>query len=266
MADYPHLKLPFQVEGSAKLSGGGSKKKNVRTTANEDNRQQHGSYLKGVAKTLLNGWTQILTEKKKEGFELPNSNTLPLFLQIDTNVFPIDTLLNWGIEVVSEENNGYIIGASFDNLAAFGQNVDMFLNQEGIRKNTAAKIWDMESGLDWRVNNIVKGELAKNWENVQDDTVYIVELGVACYILGKLDYPDRTKFDSESDYQQKLIEFKHQERAIWIERDLLQIEREADIEAYIKFYNGSIVSMWDNGTDAIFFKVAVSGKGLKDIV
>lgn len=266
MAEYPHLKLPFHVEGSAKSTGGGGGKKDERTIANEANRQEHGTSLRNSVAKLSDYWTVVVEERSSAGFELPNKSDIPLFLHIDTEVFPIDTLLNWGIEVVSEENDGYVIGASTDNLVAFGQNVQMFLDNKGIRKNTAAKIWEIESGLDWRIQNILKGDIAKKWHDIADDSNYIVEFGISCNIYNKLDYPNRTDFDSETTYQEKLAEFKEQEKSIQIQRDELQIERESDIEKYAKFYKGEIVDIWDTSTDAVFIKVSINGKGLKDIV
>lgn len=47
MPEFPHLKLPFKVEGSAKPKGGGSRDKlaKAKTNENKDNRQNHGQNI-----------------------------------------------------------------------------------------------------------------------------------------------------------------------------------------------------------------------------
>ncbi|WP_431215162.1 S8 family serine peptidase [Puia sp. P3] len=49
-------------------------------------------------------------------------------------------------------------------------------------------------------------------------------------------------------------------------RDERQRAREGEIETYINFYQGELTDIWDNGVDAIFFKVSINGRGLKDVV
>jgi len=270
MSDFPHLKLPYKVEGSTKSSGGGKRTADLKATtdANKENRQEHGQNLKSSAESLLLQWEQIKAIKAKEDIKLPNDNDIPVFLKVDTEVFDIDTFGLWGINLISEEEDGYIIGASTDNLKQFNENVDAFLNESGIRKDKAAQIWELITDENWRINKLLGEDLKEIWEEIDSERIYTVELGVSCYVPNTKKYPDISKFDSVEKFNEKVEEFKEHEQQIQIERDEKQIERESEIEEYIntKSYNGEIHQIWSNDEDAVHFKISVNGKGLKDIV
>lgn len=266
MADFPHLKLPVKVEGIAKPSGGGGGGGEQQATINNrNNRGQHGQYLSGTSQTIVSNHDNEIQQKKAAGIDIPNEIDIPVFLQVDANTFKTDSLVNWGIEIISEEESGFIIGASVDNLKKFQENIDEFINEKGTYKNTAAKIWNLATGNDWRLN-LLKGELARIWGQIDDNAIYIVELGVSCSVVNKKEYPLKNDFDSEVKFIEKLEEYKRHERELWELRDNRQREREEEIETYVAFYKGELTDIWDNEVDAIFFKVSINGKGLKDIV
>jgi len=267
MAEFPHLKLPVKVEGFTKPfpGGGGGGGEDETTIANRNNRTQHGQYLSGTSQTIVSEHANEIQQKKAAGIEIANEVDIPVFLQIDANVFKVDSLVNWGIEIISEEESGFIIGASVDNLKKFQENIDEFINEKGTYKNTAAKIWNLATGNSWRLN-MLKGELSKIWGQIDDQTVYTVELGVSCSVVNKKEYPVKSDFDSEVKFNEKLQEYKTYERELWELRDNRQREREEEIEKYVSFYQGELSDIWDNDVDAIFFKVSINGRGLKDIV
>ncbi|MFZ1424811.1 MAG: S8 family peptidase [Saprospiraceae bacterium] len=270
MPDFPHLKLPFKIEGRAKSSkrgGGRNPQAEAITNANKnENRQQHGEYLGTSAQTLIGKWNDIKLAKSAEGIELPNDTDIPVFLKVDTAVFNLDSLTNWGIEVISEEKEGYIIGASVDGLASFQEKLNQFLAQEGKYKDTAAKIWELVTDESWRVGELLKGELGTIWNDIKPDSLYTVQLGVSCYIPNKKNYPNWNDFDSESKFQEKVAEFKSHEINLYEERDEKQRKREMEIEGYARIYGGELHDIWDNKVDAVYFKISINGKGLKDLV
>lgn len=270
MPDFPHLKLPFKVEGRAKpFKGGGKRNPQAEAITNENkgnNRQNHGQNLGNSAKTLIEKWNELKESKKAEGIEFPNDTDIPVFLKVDTAVFNLDSLSNWGIEVISEEKEGYIIGASLDGLESFQERINQFLTQEGRYKDTAAKIWELVTDESWRVGELLKGELGVIWETIEPDVLYTVQLGVSCYIPNKKEYPIRDEFDSEIKFEEKVAEFKAHVTTLQIERDLKQIKREDEIEGYIGIYGGELYDIWDNEVDAVYFKISISGTGLKDFV
>lgn len=268
MPDFPHLKLPFKVEGSAKPPRGGSRDKlaKERTDKNKKNRSTHGEYLDNSANTLIEKWKTLREKKNAEGIILPNEKDIPVFLKIDTEVFNIDKLKLWGIELISEEEDGCIIGASIDNLQSFIENVNQFINEKGQRKDKAAQIWELETDESRRIEKLLKGEIGGIWEILDSDVLYTVQLGVSCYIPNEEKYPVRVELDSEISFQQKVNEYHTNVQALQLERDEKQRRREEEIEGYRKIYDGELHDIWDSGTDAIFFKLSISGKGLKDLV
>ncbi|MEX0966405.1 MAG: S8 family peptidase [Bacteroidia bacterium] len=270
MADFPHLKLPFKVEGRTKpFKGGGKRNPQAEAITNVNkgiNRQYHGEYLGNSANTLIEKWNALKELKRAEGIEFPNVTDIPVFLKIDTAEFKIDSLSNWGIEVISEEKEGYIIGASLDGLVSFQEKITQFLTQEGRYKDTAAKIWELVTDESWRVGELLKGELGIIWDTIEPDVLYTVQLGISCYIPNKKEYPVRDEFDSEIKFQQKVADFKAHVKTLQVERDTKQIKREDEIESYIGIYGGELHAIWDNEVDAVYFKISISGKGLKDLV
>lgn len=269
MSEFPHLKLPFKIEGSAKPFGGGGKKNAeaaAHTAANKANRQGHGQGLSTAVNSLITKWEQIKTEKKEQGIKIPNENDIPVFLQVDTSQFSIDSLKHWGIDIIAEEKDGFIIGASVDGLKGFKDKLDQFLAEEGRYKDTAAKIWNLITDDSWRISQLLKGDLSKIWNTIEDNTIYVIELGVSCNVTSTKQFPDRTKFTSEAEYNRKVEEYRAHETELQVARDEKQIKRQEEVEAYFQTYEGQLQQMWDIGTDAIYFKISVSGSGLKDIV
>ncbi|MEQ8303125.1 MAG: S8 family peptidase [Cyclobacteriaceae bacterium] len=267
MAEFPHLKLPFKIQGTTKPKGGG--KRNVeaeaKTKENKTNRAQHGEYLSDSANNIRDAWSK-LRDQRSESLVLPNQDDIPIFLRVDTEVFDIDNFKLWGIDLVSEEENGYILGASTDNLESFIENVKDFMNEHGIRKDKAAQIWELVTDESWRFRELLKGDLGVIWPEINDDTVYIIELGVSCFTPFKVEYPIAEDFDSVEKFESKVNDFKEKELEWQIARDEKQMSRENEIEGYLKAYDGTLQDIWSNQVDAVFFKVSINGKCLKDIV
>jgi len=268
MSDFPHLKLPFKIEGVLRPTLNlFFSKAGERTIINKgDRRQQHGEYLSRTADILIEKWKVLNAVKNADGIPIPNEIDIPVFLRVDSNVFDIDSLLNWGIEVISEETDGFIIGASLDGFGAFNENIKQFLIQEGRYKDTASKVWELITDENWRVKELLKGELGKIWAEIDDEYAYLIELGVSCYIPNKKQYPNILDFDSENKFQEKIRDFRAHEIDIQIARNEKQIKRENEIEKYIAIYGGTLHDIWDNEVDAIYFKISINGKGLKDLV
>lgn len=266
MKEFPHLKLPFRVDGGYQFHGGGGGDKGQQTLINLENREGHGSFLKSRIEKLHDRWEKLAASRKEEGRPLPNEHDIPVFLKIDTAVFPnIDSLVNWGVEVISEEEDGFVIGASTDKLEAFKKNVEGFLKKEGTYKDTASKIWDFSPNSAWK-KRLLKGDLAKVWDTLEEEKRYTIELSVSCYVPNIKKYPELKDFDSEEKFSAKVEEFRLHEQQLSIDRDDKQMRRESEIESYLKTYGGELLDIWDNQVDAVFFKIAINGAGLRDLV
>lgn len=266
MKEFPHLKLPFKVDGGYEFRGGGGGEKGQRTLDNLKFRQEHGKWLNSQMNALKGGWGKMKNKMEDDGRPLANPNDIPIYLKVDPGSFVnIDSLAHWGIEVISEEEDGYVIGASTDNLAAFEKNVQEFLKQEGTYKDTASKIWEFSSNAAWR-QKLLKGDLSKIWQELDDKKNYIVELSVSCYVPNIKLYPQQKDYDSEEKFDAKVEEYKLHERELTLLRDDKQLLRESEIEAYTEIYGCELLDIWDNQVDALFFKVSLNGAALRDIV
>jgi hypothetical protein len=76
---FPHLPLPFHVQGAAKLPGGG--KPVARTERNKANRVAHAGALRGSLKQILVGHLQHRGERGPDAPAVPTG--VPLLLEIE---------------------------------------------------------------------------------------------------------------------------------------------------------------------------------------
>jgi hypothetical protein len=111
---FPHVQLRLTREGTAKSAiGGGGKKLNPITANNNSDRWGHGNKLKASVSSIAADWKSSIEERKKEEKpELPDARRI--ILQVDPDTFDPDKLKGYGIEVIGDLENGYIIGASAD--------------------------------------------------------------------------------------------------------------------------------------------------------
>lgn len=108
---FPHIPIRLVKEGTAESPRTGARKQNPITSSNLSNRQGHGSKLKGSALSITTDWKNDREEREKEEKpELPNARRI--ILKIDPHSFDPDGLKSYGIELISELENGFIIGAS----------------------------------------------------------------------------------------------------------------------------------------------------------
>lgn len=109
--DYSHIPLTLTIQGTAKPSR--PPRSNPRSLANLGNRQAHGTKLKANVDAIFFSWQEEEEKRDEEGKpKLPNARRV--ILQIDPDAFDPDKLKSYGIEVIAELEDGYIIGASAD--------------------------------------------------------------------------------------------------------------------------------------------------------
>jgi hypothetical protein len=167
------------------LPKGESKKRiDPQTEANLNNRAAHGGQLTTSTQTLVQDHIAFLRERQEQGLsQLFDKNILPVFLQVDPRDFDIESLKGFGIEIVSEEEDGFIIGANADNFSSLATKIDLFLKEEGRSKDQAAKLWQIVQGTQWRADYILSEELrAKYIVGIADEDQFTVDLSIACYL------------------------------------------------------------------------------------
>lgn len=267
MPDFPHLKLVQKITGTHKPPrGGGSNIIDPRTSDNLLNRNQHGNGLKAITVNLKDDRERVIDERRNAGLpDIPGQNAIPVFLQVDTNLFNIESLKGFGIEIIAEESDGFIIGASADGFSALHTKIDKFLNEEGKFKNQAAQLWQIVAGNQWRPKQILSEELFTKWPDISDDDNFTVDISVACYI-SKPPQPEKKEGEDEQRYNLRLEKWANKVREIDIQKSDLADQREESIKQFLEVYGADINPESVQFDDSFCFRVTLTGKALKDFV
>jgi hypothetical protein len=241
---FPHINLTLTHKEPAKSLGGGGGSKENQTEINKNNRQGHGSKIKNIVSSVVDDWRTFKEEQEKEQQENKQS-TLPdaitLILEIDTETFDLDDLRTSDIAIISELEDGYIIGASADtNLSELQKKIENFINnQKG--GGVIAKILNV---LDKHQHPefILSPSLLEKWDQIRDDQIYIVEVGISC--LGtktKLpEYPEQKNYKNPENYVKAINKWIEDRKLTYQEWDDLASERQEDLFNFIANPKGNI--------------------------
>lgn len=267
MPDFPHLVLSAILDGlyrPQKLII--TKTVNPRTDSNLKKRSEHASFLSGRIEALQSSWASVIEERTNAGLP-PLPDAIPLFLQIDPYDMPPDSLRSFGIEIISVEEDGFIIGASTDgfNFKSLKEKIELFVKKEGKFKDTASKLWEINSGQKWRIEQILSPELQNKWEDIQDQDVYFIDVSVSCNVYVS-DAPVKNTSESEPDFNKRLIKWRSNKDIVEQQKDELAYKRERDLELLVKAYNGEFLSSVISSQDSFGVRIKIIGIGLKDLV
>ncbi|MEH2203831.1 MAG: S8 family peptidase [Nostoc sp.] len=275
---FPHIDLRLTDKGTAKSLGGGSNKKDTQTHINLSNRQGHGSKIQELVSSLIDDW-KITQQQQEEEKKLILPDSMPLILQIDPETFDLDDLRTSDIEIISELENGYIIGASADtNLSKLQDKIEKFFNEQK-GGGVIAKILNILD-KNQRPEFILSSKLLQEWDQIKDEQVYVVEVGISC--LGtttKLrDYPEQKNYKKPENYVKAINNWIDNRDITYDEWDDLASKRQQDLMSFIsnpKYkYNGKLLSSFieDNppqfseAPDSFSCLIQISGLCLKDLV
>ncbi|ABQ05666.1 S8 family peptidase [Flavobacterium johnsoniae] len=257
MEQFPHLNFIQKVSGKPRLFGGG--KPNATTEENKANRQGHRDSLFSKTSNVRSNWEDLF--KMRDSMELANldKDIVPVLIQLNPSLLnnPEFDLHEFGIEIISEEEEGFIVGASFDSLRALEQKIIGFANSShGTAK--IADLWNIIDGNreEWKPKHILSDNLFENWHNIDDNDNYTVEVGIA------FDFPVKKEPDRAKKGGIKRLE-KYQ--AYIIHREEKLFERQDHFESFINSY-GSLNTSYIELDDSFSCEVTISGKGLKDLV
>ncbi|MDD1484082.1 S8 family peptidase [Burkholderia thailandensis] len=271
--NFEHLPLLLRYRGRARLSGGG--KTNPQTLANKNARQAHSAQLRGAAQSLSENWRERRTERDAQ--ELPVlPNGIPILLKVDTGL-DLDVLREkFSFEIVAEQEEGYVIVASEDiDAALFLAMIDGF----AVAVHGSATIASIHQLFDDptqgdRLNRILSERLYADWNNIVDDQIFIVDVGIACAGTQEIPSPPtRGRRDTDASWAAKELEWARARNEAYDAWEALKIERENQIERLKTFYHGEILhnidgAPFDAGVlpDSFTVRLKIVGKGLKDFV
>jgi hypothetical protein len=280
---FDYLPLLLAKTGKAKLTGGGSEDATTRENRTT-NRSAHSAALEGSRARLADNWTKKKQERIASGAP-PFDAGIPLLLRVDPNIDLDELQHQFRFEIVSEEQEGFLIVASADtNLLDLQQKLKEFA---AASKGSAsgAKIHELREDLtqEERLKLILSDRLYSEWGSMKDDSIYICDISVTC--LGVVEIPNRPGMPKrgrlkEDSWARKQARWAEKE-AIWTRIraeayeswDELKIERSNKIEEVVRFYKGTIHGNIDNADsrsvklpDSFTLRIEIVSKGLKDIV
>lgn len=301
MPDFPHLTIKQKLDGRYQFARRRIEKIILpQTEANLNNRAGHGSLLTHAIQTLSNEHTEFLNERNAHGLpQVFDENIVPIFLQVDPKDFDIESLKGFGIEIVSEEQDGFIIGANTDNFNSLSNKIEKFINIDGKFKDQAAKLWQIVNGTQWRIDYILSDELKSKYiSGIVDDEQFTLDISIACYL--KLpDRPIKVEAETSDDYaaararyyaknqnnnnrrefRVQRLEETDEHFAIRLERwrsniqkaeltrDDIATERQEYLTNFIvNIYGGQILSSFIDLKDSFGFRAIMSGQALKDFI
>ena len=267
MPEFPHLPLPRKISATHKPKRLSIERVISDNTRNNlSNRRQHGRGLLRNVNQLSTFWEDQLNERQGEGLpELPNPELIPIFLQVDSDLFDAEQLYSFGIEVIAEDEDGFIIGASSDNFRSLKEKITKFIREEGKFKDKAAQLWQIIIGNQWRIDYILSDDLKSKWGEIEDDEVLIVDASIACY-LKKSNAPPRKRNETARQYTRRYNRWLEKKEGTDAERDELELSRQTELEDFIQELEGEIISGFVSYDDSFSCRIKLSGKALKDFV
>lgn len=267
---FEHLPLVRREDGPARYT----RPRFVESDLTKDNRAHRGTHsgkLQGQVTTVTGYW--IAQRDARAAAGLPKIDKgIPLLLQIDP-VLDIDDLRHYfGFEIISEQDDGFVIVASEDeSLAYFQQKLNDFITSvEG--SAGIAKIHELRQDLtqEERLSRILSDRLFAELPVFDTDAPYIVDVSISCQ--GNWVLPKKPKKGRLTDktYAKKEAEWSQKRSEAYEQWDKLKDERLDTIQQFINFYQGEITGDTAPNSDAppdyFELRIRISGRGLKDLV
>ncbi|MEI8390724.1 MAG: S8 family serine peptidase [bacterium] len=269
--NFEHLKFHKTIKNRAKIQGGGNSSEISKQ--NKTNRFQHSNKLKSELNTLLNQHKSFSDERQAMGFAaLPLE--VPLLLKVDEETYPIDELYKYGLEVVSEEENGYIIVATDE------QGLEKFQNLLEIFKQTTAKGESIRgSGKIAEIHEINTEDLPQkrlseylfNLWPFDDNTIFVFDISIECKGLEPFSVSDKRKSETDEAYCERSQTEKLNKYAEWDNFiDAREDKFNNFLEPYVGQYEILVQRNMDNycfGEPPEYFDIRIktNGKVLKDL-
>lgn len=123
-----------------------------------------------------------------------------------------------------------IIGASSDNFSSLRGKIEKFINEEGKSKNQAARLWQINNGLQWRLEQILlPPELQEKWDTINDEEILNSRCW-HCVLLPCLQSAPVKKVETEEKYFKRLQNWRERRTRQDEERDSMAAKRQLEFE------------------------------------
>lgn len=247
---------------------------NPTTTSNQTNRVAHSGGLTSHSSSVSTTWKAKQQTRLQDGLP-PTDAGIPLLLKIDTSLDLDDLRRQFEFEIVSEQEDGFVIVVSDDlDLADFQAKVTAFATVTG--SANVAKIHELREDLtqEERLSRILSATLLAEWAAMQDAQTYICDVSVACVGTGEVPRkPNRNPRWKAETWAKKENEWSSKRLEAYDKWDELKEDRLGVIRNIIGHYQAEILLNLDNGDadalalpDSFTLRLKMSAKGLRDLV
>lgn len=271
--NFAHLPLLLRYQGRARLRGGGTP--SPQTIANKNARQTHSESLRNAAQSLGTQWQERTAQRHEQNLPVIPQG-VPILIQVDPSL-ELDVLREkFAFEIVAEQEEGYVIVASADiQLASFVQMVKAFAVQVRGSATIAQvhRLFDDPQQTE-RLHRILSDHLLAEWLGINDEQLYIVDIGIACAGTKEIpSFPTRGRRATDADWARKEHEWSQARSDAYNAWDSIKFAREEEITQFAQFYQAEILHLIDGAPfdaavlpDSFTIRLKILGKGLRDFV
>ncbi|MEM7155516.1 MAG: S8 family peptidase [Myxococcota bacterium] len=181
----------------------------------------------------------------------------------------------FGFEIVSEQEDGFVVVATEDLDAKRLEQVLCKLEGGERGGGSAAKVYELEDGgSEGRLRRILSRALFESWATLQDEAEYVLDFGIECW--GEVNPPnpiERKDGEPEDKWQARQQRFEtkwHQAYERW---DGIKLARETELTRIIREYSGRVHSIMDcsgavgtNIPDSFTVRARLTGQAIRDLV
>lgn len=250
---FPHLQFVSSVARTFSNTGGSQK--SLETKRNEDNIAGHGQKLSRQLFNIQQQWQRDLEAAAAVGLETADGETIPLFLQIDPELYDIDKFVKaWDIEIISEEENGFIIASSKSaKIPKLVAKLQKMMSPDPYGTKGMAQLWNIET-RDRSLESVIGTSLLERWTTLEQEKECWVDvsINVGMHMPGP-----PPAIEATVEYQAWLDAIN--------EYDELSEERQAQLRLVVESNEGSIESEFVSLGDTCDCRVKISGLGIKNI-
>lgn len=269
---FEHLPLLLRYRGRAKLRGGGDT--SPQTVANRNARAAHSATLGASAGTLSTNWKAQQTLRQQQNLPVLPAGK-PILVKVDPGL-DLDVLRDkFDFEIVAEQEEGFVLVASEDiDLTEFTEMVTAFAVKVHGSATIASvhKLYDDPSQTD-RLQRVLSERLLQQWPTIQDNQVYVVDVGIACTGTKEIpDMPVRGKRDTDADWARKESEWAQQRTDAYNTWETLCSERQSEVIGFVRAYGADILNMVQDDLsgsvmpDSFTVRLKIRGVGFKDLI
>ncbi len=272
--NFEYLQLILRERGPARFPPA-PQAENPTTANNKSHRSGHAGGLRTQSENVSANWKTSQTARVQNGLP-PIEAGIPLLLKIDPSLDLDDLRRQFHFEIVSEQENGFVIVASKDvDLEDFQQKLTDFVGSITGSANVA-RIHELREDLtqEERLKLILTDTLFQEWPTIPDYSLYICDVGITC--VGDWEIPNKPKRNprwKDETWARRENDWSNQRLEAYDKWDDLKDQRLETVRGIIDHYQAEILMNVDNADtealslpDSFTLRIKIPGRGLKDLV